>query len=162
MDGRDVVVGWFNAHDKSHSATLLLGEQVLVCFNLCLFGEVQVMRRHTRYIKRDLPQLVAHGVGSFGNRLAEQRRRQRRYDEHPLSREDGPRVLVDLLDAGAFPPSYFTRVLREWREPSVPAFAREWNVNRLFQAVTFQRTPLPAMASRHRGLHRVLDGYCKR
>ena len=46
--GRDVFVGWFNSHDRSAAATLLLGEQVTVCFNLCLYAEVKVARKHTR------------------------------------------------------------------------------------------------------------------
>ncbi len=59
-----------------------------------------------------------------------------------------------------FPPSRLHRVLGDWREPSVPEFAEAWNVNRLYQAVTTQRTPISLMARRHRALHGTLDAYC--
>lgn len=159
-EGREVVVGWFNAHDKSHAATLLLGEQVMVCFNLCLHGEIKVSRKHTRHIERDLPGLIGDAVGQVEDRVASHEERLAGYRGVPLRRGEGAKVLIDLLDAGAFAPSAFHKVLGEWRQPSIPAFAERWNVDRLYQAVTTQPTPLALMPRRHRALHRVLDGFC--
>jgi hypothetical protein len=155
--GRDVFVGWFNSHDRSAAATLLLGEQVTVCFNLCLYGEVKVARRHTAHIRRDLPALIGDAVGRFTRAMVDQAKRCDAYREAPLLRSAGNDVLIRLLEEGVFPPSHIRKVLDEWTRPTIPQHAAAWNIDRLYQAVTFQQTPLWDMGRRHRSLHRVLD-----
>ena len=61
----DLVLGLRNSHDKTFPASLALGSQVLVCDNLSFFGEVVLTRRHTRFIERDLPGIVAQAVGKL-------------------------------------------------------------------------------------------------
>jgi hypothetical protein len=157
LDGREVVVGWFNSHDHSHAATFLLGEQVTVCFNLCLYGEVKVARRHTAHIRRDLPALIGDAVWRFTRAMVDQAKRCDAYREAPLLRSAGNDVLIRLLEEGVFPPSHIRKVLDEWTRPTIPQHAAAWNIDRLYQAVTFQQTPLWDMGRRHRSLHRVLD-----
>ncbi len=159
FEGREVVVGWFNSHDHSHAATFLLGEQVTVCFNLCLHAEIRVSRKHTRHIRRDLPDLIAEAVGRLEGQVQRHARRAERYIETDLDEDLGAPLLLRLHDAGAFPRSSLHRVLDEWRSPSQEEWSEDWNVNRLYQAVTVQPTPLHAMARRHRALHSVLDGF---
>ena len=159
-DDADVVVGWFNSHDHSHAATLLLGDRVTVCFNLCLHAEIKVCRRHTKHIKRDLPGLVAGAVDRIRPRVEEHGRRTERYRATALVERDAHHLVVRLVDEGALNPASLRPVLREWREPSHEEFAEAWNVNRLYQAVTGQQTSLAQMARRHTVLHGVLDGWC--
>jgi hypothetical protein len=160
QDDAEVVVGWFNSHDHSHAATLLLGERVMVCFNLCLHAEIKVGRRHTKHIRRDLPGLVAHAVDRVRGQVDEHAHRMDRYRATPLAERGGHHVLIQLVEDGALPAGQLRSVLREWREPSHLEFAEAWNVNRLYQAVTGQGAPLQQMARRHRSLHRVMDGWC--
>jgi len=155
----DVVVGWFNAHDRSKAATFLLGEQVTVCFNLCLHAEIKVARKHTKHIQRDMPGLIDSAVARIEEKVALHEERMTKYLNHPLSEREGAHLLVRLHDRGAFPKSKITHVLKEWREPSQEEWARAWNINRLYQAVTVQRTPVMSMAQRHLALHSVLDHY---
>lgn len=54
----DLVFGLRNSHDKTFPAALSLGSRVFVCDNLAFSGEVQIARKHTRHIERDLPALV--------------------------------------------------------------------------------------------------------
>ena len=156
----EVVVGWFNSHDHSHAATLLLGERVMVCFNLCLHAEIKVCRRHTKHIRRDLPGLVAHAVDRVRGRVDEHGDRMDRYRAVELPERGAHHLVVRLVEDGALPAGSLKPVLREWRQPSHPEFAEAWNVNRLYQAVTGQRAPLSQMALRHRSLHRVMDEWC--
>ena len=156
----EVVVGWFNSHDKSHAATLLLGERVMVCFNLCLHAEIKVCRRHTKHIRRDLPGLVAGAVDQVRRRVSAHGQRMDAYRSTPLPVPTAHHVLVQMVDDGALTPGQLKPVLRQWREPEHPEFAQSWNVYRLYQAVTAQSTPLSEMASRHRRLHHHLDELC--
>ena len=58
-----LVLGLRNSHDKTFPASIALGSQVIVCDNLSFFGEVVLTRKHTRFIERDLPSIVAQAVG---------------------------------------------------------------------------------------------------
>lgn len=156
----EVVVGWFNSHDHSHAATLLLGERVMVCFNLCLHAEIKVCRRHTKHIRRDLPGLVAQAVDRVRGQVDQHARRMDRYRGTELPERGAHHLVVKLLEDGALSARSLKPTLREWREPSHREFAERWNVNRLYQAVTGQGAPLSQMAQRHRSLHRVMDGWC--
>ena len=158
----EIVVGWFNAHDRSSAATLLLGERVMVCFNLSLHAEVKVTRRHTKNIARDLPGLVAGAVGSFAGRIEAHAHRMDRYRATPLAERDAGHLLIQLVEHQGLTPGVLPSVLQEWRHPSHAEFADGWTVNRLYQAITAHPAPLNAMARRHRALHDVFDGWCDR
>ena len=159
--GSEVVVGWFNAHDHSHAATFLLGEQVTVCFNLCLHAEIKVTRRHTKHIRRDLPHLIGDAVERIGERVRAHAQRMDQYRDTPLHERDAEHLLFRLADQKAFPKGLIHKVRDEWREPSQEDWARRWNVNRLYQAVTVQQTPVLVMPRRHRALHGVLDEFVR-
>ena len=58
-----MVFGLRNSHDKSFPAGICLGSGVFVCDNLSFSGEVNLGRKHTRFIERDLPSLFATSVG---------------------------------------------------------------------------------------------------
>ena len=62
-----LVLGLRNSHDKSFPAALVVGSGVFVCDNLAFSGEITIARRHTRFIERDLPQLVQRAVGRLGD-----------------------------------------------------------------------------------------------
>ena len=52
------VLGLRNSHDKIFPAGIVAGASMFVCDNLSFSGEVKFARKHTRFINRDLPQLV--------------------------------------------------------------------------------------------------------
>ena len=54
-----MVVGVRNSHDKSFPAGLVVGASVFVCDNLSFSGEIKLARKHTVFVERDLPQLIA-------------------------------------------------------------------------------------------------------
>ncbi len=58
-----LVIGLRNSHDMSFPAGLVIGSGVFVCDNLAFSGEVNLARKHTRFILRDLPQLVERAIG---------------------------------------------------------------------------------------------------
>src|SRR5690349_7487612 len=62
------VLGLRNSHDKTFPAGIVAGASVFVCDNLSFSGEVKLARKHTRFITRDLPQLVQSAVGKLMDR----------------------------------------------------------------------------------------------
>jgi hypothetical protein len=57
------VLGLRNSHDKTFPAGIVAGASVFVCDNLSFSGEIKFARKHTRFIVRDLPQLVERSIG---------------------------------------------------------------------------------------------------
>ncbi len=57
-----LVVALRNSHDKTFRGGIVCGSGVFVCDNLAFSGEVKIARKHTRFIVRDLPQLVSRAV----------------------------------------------------------------------------------------------------
>ena len=53
--GLRLAIGFRNSYDKSLSCGLVAGLRVVVCSNLCFSGEVEMRRRHTLNVLRDLP-----------------------------------------------------------------------------------------------------------
>ena len=54
------ILGFRNDNRLRFPAGMVLGVGVFVCDNLCFSGEVQLRRKHTRYIKRDLPPMISN------------------------------------------------------------------------------------------------------
>ena len=64
-DDYALVLGLRNSHDKMFPAGIVAGASVFVCDNLSFSGEVKFARKHTRFINRDLPQIVERAIGKL-------------------------------------------------------------------------------------------------
>lgn len=116
------VLGLRNSHDKTLPAGLVAGSQVFVCDNLAFSGEVQVSRKHTVNILRDLPELIGNAIGRLLGRFRDQDRRVERYRECRLGDNDAHDLTIRALDEGVICASRIPDVLHEWREPQHEAF----------------------------------------
>lgn len=130
------VIGLRNSNDKAYPAGLVVGSGVLVCDNLSFLGEIQVARRHTRHILRDLPTLVAGAVAKVSRVEAFQDERISRYREHELVDAEVNNMLIESLDRGIISSAKIGQVLGEWREPRHPEFAEGKTAWRLMNAYT--------------------------
>jgi hypothetical protein len=119
------VLGIRNAHDKSFAAEAILGTRVFVCDNLAFSGSGQSVfrfsRKHTRFIERDMPGLVA---GAFGSMVQGMAIEQMRIDAYRSCKIDSePQVhdlLVRAMDRRAITPQMLPHVLHEWRRTDGP------------------------------------------
>jgi len=159
----NMVVGLRNSHDQSFPAGLVLGTAVFVCDNLSFCGEVKLARKHTRFIERDLPELVQRAVGKLTDLRVGQDRRIEAYKETNLRDARVHDLVVRALDARVVPVTQVPRVLEEWRQPRHPEFAEHGRTAwRLFNAFTeaLKGRNLPALPRRTQALHGLLDGAC--
>src|SRR5882672_720909 len=69
------VLGLRNSHDKTFPAGIVAGASVFICDNLSFSGEVKFARKHTRFINRDLPQLVERSIGLLMEKWHDQDKR---------------------------------------------------------------------------------------
>ena len=137
IDGTDrrVVLGLRNGTDKSFAAALCIGNQMVVCDNLCFASDIKLARRHTVNIMADLPRVIADAIGRVVSHWNDMGKRIEAYQTLPVSREKAADLLVSLVDSKAFPARDIYNAMNEFRSPSHDEFKGEtlWS---LYNAIT--------------------------
>jgi hypothetical protein len=151
------VLGLRNSHDKTFPAGITAGASVFVCDSLSFSGEVKLARKHTRFITRDLPQLVQGAVGKLMDRWNHQDTRLSIYKLTEIEDRTAHDLIVRATDVGVCPNKLVPRVLREWREPRHDVFIPR-NAWSLFNAFTEAlKGNLIELPRRTEALHGLLD-----
>jgi hypothetical protein len=116
-DDRKLVLGLRNAHDKSFAASVCIGNQMMVCENLCFSSDVKLARRHTVNILRDLNTVLSSAVSRVTSHWFDMGKRIASYKETELSKERASDLVVDLAEMGAFPARSVYKAVQEFRNP---------------------------------------------
>lgn len=153
------VLGLRNSHDQSFPAGLVVGSQVFVCDNLCFSGEIKIARKHTVFIKRDLPALTANAVGQLAEKWTMMGDRIARYKSTELTDRDAHDFVIRALDVGAAKVTQVPAIINEWRTPRHPEFAQGKTAWRLFNAFTevAKEVSLATLPKRTISLHGLMD-----
>lgn len=151
------VLGIRNSHDKTFPAGIVAGSQVFVCDNLAFSGEIKVARKHTRFILRDLPQLIEASTRKLVERWKAQDQRVEAYKGCRLNDRDAHDLTIQALDRRVITTRQLPDVLKEWREPRYadfrPRTAWSW-----FNAVTESiKGHLGALPRRTAALYALCD-----
>ena len=119
MEAKDrrLVVGLRNAHDKSFAASVCIGNQMLVCENLCFSSDVKLARRHTTNILRDLPMVLSNAISRVVSHWADMGKRIDAYKQTEVQRDRCADMVIDLVDAKAFPARDVYKAVQEFRNP---------------------------------------------
>jgi hypothetical protein len=151
------VLGLRNSHDKRFPAGIVAGASVFVCDNLSFNGDIKFARKHTRFINRDLPQLVSRSIGLLLAKWHSMDKRIAAYKEAEISEVQAHDLLIRSVDIGVCSNRLIPDVLHEWREPSHDAFEGR-NVWSLFNAFTESlKGNLAELPKRTEALHGLLD-----
>lgn len=151
------VLGLRNSHDKTLPAGLVAGNSVFVCDNLAFSGEIEVSRKHTSMILRDLPTLVKDALGRLVHKWFDQDRRIERYKAWHMDNTRAHDLTIRALDAGAITTRMIPDVLEEWRHPRHTDFG-ERNAWSWFNACTeVLKGKLHLLPERTRALYAVCD-----
>ena len=116
-DDRQLVLGLRNAHDKSFAASVCIGNQMMVCENLCFSSDVKLARRHTTNILRDLPMVLSNAISRVVSHWADMGKRIESYKNTEVQRDRCADMVVDLVDAKAFPARDVYKAVQEFRNP---------------------------------------------
>ena len=116
-DDRSLVLGLRNAHDKSFAASVCIGNQMMVCENLCFSSDVKLARRHTVNILRDLNRVLSSAVSRVVSHWTDMGKRIESYKETELSKERASDLVIDLAEMGAFPARSVYKAVQEFRNP---------------------------------------------
>ena len=116
-DDRRLVLGLRNAHDKSFAASVCIGNQMMVCENLCFSSDVKLARRHTTNILRDLPMVLSNAISRVVSHWADMGKRIESYKNTEVQRDRCADMVIDLVDAKAFPARDVYKAVQEFRNP---------------------------------------------
>jgi hypothetical protein len=118
----NLVLGLRNSHDKTFPAAVSLGSRVFVCDNLAFSGEIQIARRHTRYIERDLPAIVAKATAALIDQRMVAHKRIDAYKGFGFDDKSAHDLIVTAARNNLFPSSDILAIANEWHKPSHPEF----------------------------------------
>jgi hypothetical protein len=153
------VLGLRNSHDKRFPAGIVAGASVFVCDNLSFNGEVQLARKHTVYIQRDLPQLTERAIAQLVSRWHAQDDRIARYRDVEVSDTAAHDLMIRAVDVGVCAVSTLPKVVSEWRHPSHAEFQPR-NAWSLFNGFTEAlKGNLPLLPRRTEALHGLIDAH---
>jgi len=116
-EDRRLVLGLRNAHDKSFAASICIGNQMMVCENLCFSSDVKLARRHTKNILTDLPRVLSSAVSRVVSHWADMGKRIEAYKEIEVAKDRAADLIVDLVDAKAFPARDIYKAVQDFRSP---------------------------------------------
>lgn len=152
-----LVLGLRNSYDKTFPAKLAWGSQVFVCDNLAFSGEIMVSRKHTKFIMRDLPNLIGNAVAHTKLMAENQEARYACYQETRITDMRAEHIIIEMLRRGAINTQRVETVVQEWDNPSHDFGDKTaW---RLHNATTeaLKATPLHMMPKRTVVLNALLD-----
>jgi hypothetical protein len=160
-DGGNTVIGLRNSHDKTFPAALAMGHRVFVCDNLSFCGDVVLRRKHTRFIVRDLPELIYRAVSELADFRGLQAQRLAAYGDNEITDIQAHDLIIRALLARVVSGEAVPKVVQEWREPSHDEFQPRtvWSLFNAFTEVMKGTAPM-AMVKRTVALHGLCDVHC--
>ena len=116
-DDRRLVLGLRNAHDKSFAASVCIGNQMMVCENLCFSSDVKLARRHTKNIVADLPRVLSSAISRVVSHWSDMGKRIDAYKSIEVAKANAADMIIDLVDAKAFPARDVYKAVKEFETP---------------------------------------------
>jgi hypothetical protein len=138
-----LAIGVRNSYDRSLSVGLVVGSRVFCCDNLAFSGEVQMARKHTANVFRDLPDLIYQMLSKvkvIQNRLDEEIELMK---STTLSSKDAHHLLVEAIREHVVPASSLPKMLNAWRYPAHEEFraSNAWSLYNVFTDFVKSRSP---------------------
>ena len=116
-DDRRLVLGLRNAHAKSFAASVCIGNQMMVCENLCFSSDVKLARRHTKNIVADLPRVLSSAISRVVSHWSDMGKRIDAYKGIEVAKANAADMIIDLVDAKAFPARDVYKAVKEFETP---------------------------------------------
>lgn len=160
-----LILGIRNSLDQSIAGSILLGNSVFMCDNLCWSADIYAIRKHTTFIMRDLPEMIEGAVAKTEGFVKLTEMRYGRYQDIRLTDSEADRLIVQMVRQNAVNTSRIGKVIQEWYDPKAAnedgvvydhGPKRVW---RLFNAATeaLKGAPVTDMPLRSMRLQQIMD-----
>ena len=150
-------IGFRNSYDRSLSVGIALGAQVFCCDNLCLHGELKILRKHTSNVHADIDSLALSAIYRSRSAFNQIKQDAEVMKQIPMSDDEAYRMLGLVYGRGIITPRQIPVVKSEWLEPSHDAF-EDRNLWSFYNAVTesLKSSPPQSIMERHLAIHKQL------
>lgn len=138
-----LAIGLRNSYDRSLSVGLVVGSRVFCCDNLAFSGEVQMARKHTAKVFRDLPDLIYQMLSKVKVMRGRLDAEIAGMKEATLSAKDTHHLMVEAIRERVVPASSLPKLLNAWRYPVHEEFQSQsaWSLYNLFTDFVKSRSP---------------------
>jgi len=152
-------IGFRNSYNKSLSVGIATGSSVFVCDNLCLHGDVTVLRKHTLNVVASIEALALSAIYKSRSAFNQIQEDAEVMKGIPLTDEDAYRTIGLLYGNGVLTPRQLPVVKNEWLKPSHVDF-EDRNVWSFYNACTesLKSSPPQSIMERHLALHNQIVG----
>ena len=160
-DEKAPIVGFRNSYDKSLSAGLCAGSQVFVCDNLCFSADgVVVMRKHSRFVWRDLQDIVDSAIRNVSNVFDQFQGQVDALKSIPVGFDDGFGYIGIARGHNYLTPNQESVAIQDWITPRHEEFS-ERNAWSLYNCFTegLKKGSAGGSMDRHTAVH---DFFLKR
>jgi hypothetical protein len=150
-------IGFRNSYNKSLSVGIAVGSTVFVCDNLCLHGDVAVLKKHTLNVVASIESLALSAIYKSRSAFKQIQEDAEVMKSIPLSDEDAYRTIGLIYGRGIITPRQIPVVKKEWLKPTHDAF-EDRNAWSFYNAVTesLKTSPPQSIMERHLAIHKQL------
>ena len=150
-------IGFRNSYDKSLSVGIAVGSTVFVCDNLCLHGDVTVLKKHTLNVVASIESLALSAIYKSRSAFNQIQTDAEVMKGIPMSDDEAYRTIGLLYGNGIITPRQIPVVKNEWLTPSHDDF-EERNLWSFYNSVTesLKSSPPQSIMERHLNLHSQL------
>jgi hypothetical protein len=143
-------VAFRNSYDKSMSLGIAVGGQVFICDNLMLYGEIAVMKKHTKNVWIEFEDIAIASLYKSQRNFEKVVADSEKLKGLTLKNDDAYRLMGLLYGHGVVSPRQLTALKAEWLRPSHPEFS-ERNKWAFFNATTeaLKSTPPVCIMEKH-------------
>jgi hypothetical protein len=138
-----LAIGLRNSLDRSLSVGLCLGHRTLVCDNLAFSGEIEMHRKHTVNVFRDLPDLIYRMLSQVSSMRQRMDAEISAMKEKQLAEMEAHHLMVETIRKHVVPASQLPKILSAWRSPVHEEFAPRtaWSLFNVFTEMVKSRSP---------------------
>jgi hypothetical protein len=116
-DDQTIALGFRNSYDKSLPVGIVGGSSVLVCDNMCLWGDVKRIRKHTGNVIEDINKILINLASGLGETFEAFNKFAEGMMKIEVSDDDAYKFLGLARGYEALRHQHFSRALKEWNTP---------------------------------------------
>jgi hypothetical protein len=152
-------IAFRNSYDKSMAFGMAFGASVFVCDNLCLTGDVVVMKKHSKTILDTLEDLVIANIFRARRNYEKVLIDSERLKNRPLANEQAFAIMGNLFGNGIVSPRQLTVLRDEWLKPTHQDFQprNSWSLMNATTQALKTTPPYLAIERNTRAYNTIID-----
>jgi|TARA_R100001530_G_scaffold29173_1_gene23052 hypothetical protein len=148
-------IGMRSSYDKSMANGICAGARIFVCDNMSFFGEITIMRKHTKNVIQDLQDELVKALYRANHSFLNLVEDADIMADKPLTNNKAYEFIGKLYGHNVLKPRQLAETFRHWKNPPYEEF-QDKNMWSLYNACTesLKSTPPNRILEQHIKLHK--------